>query len=295
MLKLRVPATSANMGPGFDCLGIALNMYNHYYIEEIDSGIQWEGCEEQYKNKDNLLYVSMQSCFERIGYTPKGLKIKMECNIPISRGLGSSAACIVAGVVAANELAGGVLNQKELLELATEIEGHPDNIAPALFGGMLVSVKEKSDVYFDRLKIAEGLKFCAIIPDFSLSTKTAREVLPKQIPYEHGVFNVGRTALMISALVSGKFELLKLGCEDKLHQIYRGELIENYKDIVEKCKELNSLGVFLSGAGPTIMVALRKEETQFYNGIKEFLRILNSKWTVTELIPSFEGVVVNRI
>ncbi|NFD78943.1 homoserine kinase [Clostridium botulinum] len=294
MVEVRVPATSANIGPGFDCLGVAVNIYNKFFVEEIEEGIIFEGCADKFKNENNLIYVAMKKCFDKIGYKPTGLRIKIESDIPVSRGLGSSAACVVGGIVSANELAGGALNKKELLDLAVEVEGHPDNVNPAFCGGMTASISDNREVIYSKVKVSEGIKFCALIPDFTLSTEKARAVLPKSVDYKDGIFNVGRTALMISALNNGDFHLIKYACKDKLHQDYRAKLIENFYSIKKQCEKLNSLGVFLSGAGPTIMVMLREEDKDFSKNIKSFLETLKNKWEVRELNIDKLGTVVNN-
>ncbi|WP_061316304.1 homoserine kinase [Clostridium botulinum] len=294
MVEVRVPATSANIGPGFDCLGVAVNIYNKFFVEEIEEGLIFEGCADKFKNENNLIYVAMKKCFDKIGYKPTGLRIKIESDIPVSRGLGSSAACVVGGIVSANELAGGVLNKKELLDLAVGMEGHPDNVNPAFCGGMTASISDNREVIYSKVKVSEGIKFCALIPDFTLSTEKARAVLPKSIDYKDGIFNVGRTALMISALNNGDFHLIKYACKDKLHQDYRAKLIENFYSIKKQCEKLNSLGVFLSGAGPTIMVMLREEDKDFSKNIKSFLETLKNKWEVRELKIDKLGTVVNN-
>ncbi|MHB8032884.1 homoserine kinase [Clostridium botulinum] len=294
MVEVRVPATSANIGPGFDCLGVAVNIYNKFFVEEIEDGLIFEGCADKFKNENNLIYVAMKKCFDKIGYKPTGLRIKIESDIPVSRGLGSSAACVVGGIVSANELAGGALNKKELLDLAVEVEGHPDNVNPAFCGGMTASISDNREVIYSKVKVSEGIKFCALIPDFTLSTEKARAVLPKSIDYKDGIFNVGRTALMISALNNGDFHLIKYACKDKLHQDYRAKLIENFYSIKKQCEKLNSLGVFLSGAGPTIMVMLREEDKDFSKNIKSFLETLKTKWEVRELKIDKLGTVVNN-
>ncbi|WP_123053642.1 homoserine kinase [Clostridium sp. JN-1] len=295
MVEVRVPATSANMGPGFDCLGIALNMYNRFYMEEIKEGLVFEGCEDKFKNEDNLVYVAAKRCFEKIGYKPTGLRIKIEGDIPVCRGLGSSAACVIGGVVGANELAGRVLNNQELLDLAVKVEGHPDNINPAFCGGMTVSISEDNKVFYNNIRVKEGIKFCALVPDFTLSTEKSRAVLPKSINYKDGIFNVGRTALLISSLNNGNFNLIKYACKDKLHEDYRAQLIENFYSIKEECQRLNCLGVFLSGAGPTIMVILEEEDKEFCKNIQSFLENLQSKWKARELNIDKEGTVLNNL
>ncbi|WP_432402539.1 homoserine kinase [Wukongibacter sp. M2B1] len=292
MIKVRVPATSANIGPGFDCLGLALNLYNVFSFEEIDKGLQFEGCDAEFANEDNLIYCSMKRCFEKIGYEARGIKIKIENEIPVSRGLGSSASCIVGGIIGANEIAGGVLTREEILELATEVEGHPDNVAPALLGGMIVAIKEDNHVFCSKISISDGLKFYTLIPDFRLSTEESRSVLPKTIDYKDGVFNVGRVSLLIAALTNGDFDLLRVASADRLHQSYRGKLIEGFDDIKKKCEDLGCLGVFLSGAGPTITVLDKDGNNKFYGEINSFLSILSNEWEVKSLDIDLEGARV---
>lgn len=294
MIKIRVPATSANLGPGFDCLGVALNLYNTFTFEEIDKGIEFIGCNEKFKNKDNLVYTSMQKCFDKVGYKSKGIRINMQCDIPVSRGLGSSAACILAGIMAANEIATGGLSLEEILEIATGIEGHPDNLAPALYGGIAVSIKDEQQIYVQQIKSNINFKFCALIPDFTLSTEKARSVLPKQISYEDALFNIGRTALLVASLSNGNIDMIRTGCEDKLHQSYRGKLINNYDDISRKCTELNSKGVFLSGAGPTIMNIINEENEEFAVEMINYLSVFKDKWTIKQLDIDYKGAIIEK-
>ncbi|RBP43984.1 homoserine kinase [Garciella nitratireducens] len=295
MIQISVPATSANMGPGFDCMGIALNIYNTFTIQEIQEGLNISGCPLQLCNEKNLIYQSMLQCFQVIGYPPKGYNIHIESKIPLSRGLGSSATCIIGGVLAANEIAGNPLSKKELLSIANKIEGHPDNIAPALFGGIVLSLYEEDKVYYNKLCLPKELKFCALIPDFSLSTQQAREVLPKKISYEDAIFNISHASLLISALLNGNYDLLKHACQDRLHQPYRGELIPHYHEIIEKCKDLDILCTFLSGAGPTIMTILRQENQNFVPSIKKYLNTLSHHWDVIELQMDLKGAQVKSI
>lgn len=292
MFKVIVPGTSANLGPGFDTLGIALNVYNEFTFEETHGGLEILGCEERYKNKDNLIYTSMLKTFKEIGYKKKGVKITINSEIPTSRGLGSSASCILAGVIGANQIAGSPLREEEIFKIATEIEGHPDNIAPALFGGLVTSIMEEEKIHYNTIEIADGLKFLALIPDFSLSTEESRQILPKEISHSDAVFNIGRVSIMLSALSNGKFELLKYGLKDKIHQKYRGSLIPNYHAIIEKCENMNVLGTYLSGAGPTIMVLVQENENDFIYKIEEFLSRFSDKWTVKKLLIDLEGAKI---
>lgn len=292
MIKVKVPATSANLGPGFDTLGLALNLYNTFSFEEKLEGLEINGCDPSYANEKNLVYTSMLKTFDKIGYKPKGVRIDMNTDIPISRGLGSSAACILGGVIGANELAKVYLSKEEILDIATEIEGHPDNIAPALFGGLIVSVMKDNNIYYDKINIANGIKFVALIPDFTLSTTKAREVLPSTISYKDAVYNVGRVSLLLSALSNGRFELLKVALEDRLHQPYRKKLIPRFDEILNKCYELGCLGAYLSGAGPTLMVIIKDNDMSFTTKIKTYLNSINYNRDVKELNLDLDGVSI---
>lgn len=289
MIKVRVPATSANIGPGFDTLGIALNLYNTISFEEIDSGVEILGVPEKYNSKRNLVYRSMIETFKKVGYSNLGIRIKEENTIPSSRGLGSSAACIVAGVVGASEIAKAKLTKDEILKIATEIEGHPDNIAPAIFGGFVISMVNKGNILYNKLNIEERFKFVALIPDFTLSTEKARAVLPRVIDYSAAVENVASVSMLLSSLVNGRLDLIKYGLKDNLHQPYRGKLIKNYFEIVEKCEKLGAIGVYISGAGPTVMCLRKIEDVEFNEEINYYLNTLNDDWSVKELEIDFNG------
>ncbi|MCR2044179.1 homoserine kinase [Anaerosalibacter massiliensis] len=291
MIKVKVPATSANLGPGFDTLGLALNLYNTFSFKEIPKGLEIEGCDNYYANEKNLVYTSMLKTFNKIGYETKGIRIEMDTDIPISRGLGSSAACILGGVMGANELAKASLSKDEILEIATEIEGHPDNIAPALFGGLVVSVMEDKNIYYNKIDIASEIKFVALIPDFTLSTTKSREVLPSTFNNKDAIYNIGRVSLLLSALSNGRFDLLKISLRDKVHQPYRKKLIPKVDEILNKCYELGSLGVYLSGAGPTIMAIVKKDDMNFTKRIKDYLNSINYNWNVKELDLDLSGAI----
>ena len=292
MIRVKVPATSANIGPGFDALGLALNLYNSFTFEEITQGLEIIGCDDRYNNSDHLVYTSMLKTFKKIGYKVKGIRISMDAHIPVSRGLGSSATCILGGVIGANELAGCPLSKDEVLNIATEIEGHPDNIAPALYGGIVVSIMEKNMVYFSKVHAAKGIKFVALIPGFILSTKEARNVLPSTVPYRDAVYNVSRVSLLISALANGRLDLLEQGVKDALHQPYRGNLIPYFNDIINISKTLGALGIYLSGAGPTIIAMVNKEDTRFTIGIRDYLKSIGLNWEIKELELDLTGVII---
>lgn len=289
MIRIQVPASTANLGPGFDSLGLALSMYNYFSFEEVPEGLEIVGAIETELDTENLVYVAMTETLKQIGYHPTGLKITLDTHIPISRGLGSSSTCIVAGVMGANELAGSPLSKEDIFKLATEIEGHPDNIAPALFGGLQASLKEATQLYHNELVVAPGLKFVALIPDFSLSTKSAREVLPERVSYGDAVDNISRVSLLLSALVNGRFELLKSSLKDNVHQPYRGPLIAGYDKVVRYIEQSDALGVYLSGAGPTIMAIVDENDIFLAHAIRKYLSSLGYHWEVVELHIEPEG------
>lgn len=297
MLEVIVPATSANIGPGYDCLGIALNLYNKFYFEEIDEGIIIEENEKEYINEDNLVYKSMLYFFEKVKpkIIPKGIKIKIVNEIPICRGLGSSATCIVAGLMGANYLSKSNLDKECILKLATEIERHPDNVAPAIYGNMIVSFMEDENIYYDTIKVPNNLRFCALIPDFELPTEKARSVLPKTIDHRDGVFNVSRATLLVTAIMNNNLNLLKVACKDKFHQEYRSPLVNDYDKIVDYSNNSNCLGTFLSGAGPTIISLTSDDNKDFLPKMQSYLSTLDNKWQIKDLHCDFNGVILNVI
>lgn len=293
MVKVRVPATSANMGPGFDSLGIAFNLYNNYELSEIDIGLEFEGIPKEFCNTENLIYEAMIKCFRKAKYKPSGLKIKVvKQDIPISRGLGSSSSCIVAGLIGANSIMGNKFSKDELLSIATKMEGHPDNVAPAIFGDLVVSVMQEKLTVYNKVNIKPGVKFIALIPDFKLSTKEAREVLPRELSLKQGIYNISRAALLVSCFSSGNYENLKYACDDSIHQSYRSKLINHYDEVYNKVYELGALGCFLSGAGPTIMTIVKNSDESFILGIKEYLKNNNIYWDVVELVVDNHGAVL---
>ena len=289
MIRVRVPATTANLGPGFDTLGLALTMYNVFSFEEIDEGLEIIGVPDKYNNKDNLTYRAMIKTFEKLTYKNKGIKISAKTEIPVSRGLGSSASCIVAGIVGANAIAKGNLDREDVLKIATEIEGHPDNVAPAIFGGLIVSLIDEGKILYNKFDISGGFKFTALIPDFTLSTEDARSALPQEINYKKAVDNVGRVSMLLSALANGRLDLLKYSLKDNLHQPYRGELIDDYFSIIKKSQELGALGCYLSGAGPTIMCLVEEGSQKFNEHISSYLSTLDNDWNVRDLELDKEG------
>ncbi|AOR24237.1 homoserine kinase [Clostridium taeniosporum] len=293
MIKVKVPATSANMGPGFDSIGMAVKLYNEFAFDEANDGLNFNGIPKEFCNEDNIIYKAMKYCFDKAGYRFKGLTISvLNQHIPISRGLGSSSSCIIGGLVGANEIIKGKFSKDELLEMAVEIEGHPDNVAPALFGGIVVAIDEDNKTLYNKIEIKDKVKFVTIIPDFRLSTEEARKVLPKQISRADGIYNIGRAALMFSCFFTDRYDLIRSACNDALHQNYRKQLIPHFDEVYNKCYELGALGCYLSGAGPTIMAIIDNGADGFSNSIKQYLKNQNIKWEVFELQADNKGAVV---
>lgn len=292
MVSVSVPATSANLGPGFDSIGLCFDLFNVFEFEEIEQGLYFEGFEEEFCNENNLIYVSMKALFDKIQFKPKGIKIKLvEQNIPIARGLGSSSSCIVAGLIGANAISGYQLSKDEILDIAVEIEGHPDNVAPALLGGLIVAALQDNKPYYSKIEVNKVVNFYALIPDFMLSTEEARKVLPKEISLKDGVYNVSRAALLVAAFAQGQYELLKIACSDKFHQPYRGKLIESYDDVMNECNKNKALSVYLSGAGPTIM-AISEEKEFFKEKMRTWLVQNKMNWDIIELKINNQGAII---
>lgn len=294
MIKIQVPATTANIGPGFDCFGIALNLYNTFYFEEQTSGISIDGCPDKYKNKDNLILTSFITTLEKLNTKFNGIKIKIDSKIPISSGLGSSSSCILAGVMAANALSNGNLTTDDILNIATSIEGHPDNLTPALLGGFTVStVREK--VYYKKFDIAENLNFISMTPNFNLETTTSRLILPKDVTFKDAVYNINTASFVLLAFVTKEYSLLKNFCSDRLHEPYRSNLIPDFNKIKSFCNEMDFLATYLSGAGPTIMSISNKDTVDFTSKLKLYLDKLDNEWNVNILKCNNTGTKITYL
>ena len=257
-VRVRVPASTANLGPGFDALGMALGLYNEIEVEiagtGLTLGVEGEGAEKlQSLGERNLVARSVTGTLLRLGVRADGVRVRMLNRIPLSRGLGSSSAAAMGGVAAAVALAGARLDFEELLDLALPFEGHPDNITPALLGGLTVSTVVEGKVRCVKLPVPDGLQAIAVIPEFHLSTAKARNVLPPTVPRADAVFNVGRVALFLAAMQAGRLDLLREAAQDRLHQPYRAPLVPGMQEVLMEGNRAGALACFLSGAGPTLL------------------------------------------
>ncbi|MBQ8894936.1 MAG: homoserine kinase [Clostridia bacterium] len=280
MVKLRVPASTANLGPGFDSFGCALSLYNEYTFEKCDH-LEITGCPVEYCNERNLTVVAIKKTLQAMDQPWEGLKMEVDAHIPVSSGLGSSAAMIVAGAKGANALYGNPLSDQQLFELCTEMEGHPDNIAPAFFGGMTVSVMEQGKPLTVRFPVHPELRFLVLIPDFSLSTKMARSVLPQTISRADAIFNESHAGLLTIALERGDEALIRAAMQDRLHQPYRRSLIKDIDAVEKAAMEAGAISFCISGAGPTCL-CLTKDPT-LAGRLQDHLSTPNSRWKVLDL------------
>lgn len=296
MIKIRVPATSANLGSGFDSLGIALKHYNRVMMEEFD-GISISTSDSTAVPTDdkNLIYTSAKFLYDLCGKKFYGLKLIQENNIPMTRGLGSSSACIVAGLTGANELMKKPLSKDDLVNVAARLEGHPDNSTPAILGGLVTAVFDGNHVYSAKVPISGRIKFAAFIPDFELKTEVARAALPTEISHKDAVFNLSRSALMTASLFSGKLENLRIASDDRLHQPYRLKFIDGAQDIFNLAYECGAYAAFISGAGPTLMAMINVTDISFKAKAEKELSKKFPHWKLTMLDCDEDGAFVETI
>lgn len=269
-VSVKVPATSANLGPGFDCLGMALPIYNIVTIDETvlpGTGVEINVLSDEIdvdnliidhipKDENSVVYKAVEMLYNSIGQTPSELKINIQTSIPVTRGLGSSAAVIVGALVAANKLLGNPADESALLSIATEIEGHPDNVTPAIVGGLVMSSLENDgSIIYRKLEWPEEWAVTVCIPDVELATEISRSVVPKEVPMEDAVFNLKRMGMFIHAVNNADAELMKVALTDRLHQPYREKLVPGLKELTEAFRhEDDVLGCVLSGAGSSMVI-----------------------------------------
>ena len=286
-VTIRVPATTANLGPGFDAFGCALSLYTDVTFEETEAGLEITGCDEAFTGPDNLAYTAYCAVLGSLSEEVKGVKIHIDAQIPIGRGLGSSAALLVAGAMAANVLRGNRLSTQGLMNITNAMEGHPDNLAPAFFGGLTASMVDNGLPITVSFPLHPDWEILALIPDFELHTHFARSVLPTQIPRADAVYNLSHGAMVLKALELGDEKLLRNAMQDALHQPYRKKLIPDY-DASEGLVRTSGAAFCLSGAGPTLLCITRNKK------VRELLEkrldsITGTKWEIRPLHVEFQG------
>jgi homoserine kinase len=257
-VTIRVPATTANLGAGFDCIGAALSLYNEFKLRKIATEsltIAVRGLEATRVSIDgsNLAYQAFVKLYERIDRQPPVIQLEIELGVPLARGLGSSATAIVGGLLGANAIAGNPLSPAEVMQLAIEMEGHPDNVVPALIGGCRLAATVKDGWAIADIPWHSSIVPVVAIPDFELSTSAARSVLPSDYSRADAIFNTAHLGLMVRGLETGNTEWLSAGLVDRIHQPYRQQLIPGYADVESAVVAAGGYGMVISGAGPTLL------------------------------------------
>ena len=255
-VRINIPASTTNLGPGFDVLGMALKLYNTIEMEESRSGlnIEVEGEGEKILSRDetNLVYQSSKAIFDKIGGKIPPLNIKLINSIPLARGLGSSGTAIIGGLMGANAISGAGLSYEDILNIAADIDGHPDNVAASIFGGLVIASSTENGIAYMKIIPPRTLSVVAVVPDFHLFTTDARAILPASVDLKTAVFNISRSSLLVAAMATGDFRHLGISMEDRLHQPYRAMLIPGIDDVFKAAKNENA-AVAISGAGSSIV------------------------------------------
>ena len=289
-VTIRVPATTANLGPGFDSFGCALQLYTDVTFEETDCGLEITGCDQAFTGPDNLAYVAYCAVLASLSEEVKGVKIHIDAHIPGCRGLGSSAALLVAGAMGANMLHGNRLSTQGLLNITNAMEGHPDNLAPAFFGGLTASMVDNGLPVTVNFPLHPDWEIVALVPDFDMPTVKARAVLPEQVSRADAIYNVAHGALVLKALELGDEKLLRTAMQDKLHQPYRKHMVADY-EVIEGIARTSGAAFCLSGAGPTLLCITRDKTLK--DKLAEKLPALTTQnWEIMPLHVAFEGAKV---
>ncbi len=288
------PATTANMGPGFDCIGMAFEMWNELTVErgEFHVSIEGEGAGELPEDSRNLVVTGVEAAFHAAGQDVPPLRYLCRNRVPHGRGLGSSSAAIAAGLIAGSALAGADLPIERIVTLAADLEGHPDNVAPAIYGGCTVGVHDGERWIIDSIPIPDDLSAVIFVPDLHTNTHESRARLPHRIPRSDAVYNIGRAALLVSALHKGKLELLKQATQDRLHQPLRGQAFPALPRLIKAALNGGAHGAFLSGAGPTVMALTTGREVTVSYEMAEAARISEVPGKPAILKPSLRGAYV---
>ena len=253
MIRISVPATSANLGIGYDTLGMAVSLYSHFTFERADE-LTITGCPEEFRNANNLVYVSLVDALAEWGEEPFGVSIDIQTEVPVARGLGSSSTCVVAGIMAAAALTGHTVTREELVAMATRVEGHPDNVAPAILGAAVCSFTPDGRLpRCLRYNVSDRLRFVTVIPPYEVHTSEARKVVPQEVPLSTAVWQMGRVAGLTRGLETGDASLIADANDDRLQEPYRRALIPDYDAIRETCLAGGAKTMWISGSGSTLM------------------------------------------
>ncbi len=299
-IEVMAPATTANLGPGFDCLGMALDLWNRLEVLPAEPGagdapsveVFGEGAGELATDSGNLTYRAMQFLYTEAALEMPPLRLRCHNAIPLSRGLGSSAAAIAGGLVAANARCGGLFSPNELLEMAATIEGHPDNVAAAVLGGLQLVVSDGPQLYTAPIPAPPELHTVLFIPETRIATADARAVLPRQVSVADAVFNMGRVALLVAGMGFNRPEYLEVATQDKLHQPYRQPLFPAVKTIFAAARAAGALGVFVSGSGSTVLALTEGREMTVAYEMFEAARLTGVPGRLEVTRPTSQGAYV---
>lgn len=294
-LQIRVPASSANLGPGFDCMGMALDWWNTIHVEPIARGLEIECPHGLPRNKDNAVVQGLALVYERAKRKMPPVRLQMDAVIPIASGLGSSSAALVGGMLAGNALMGNPFSRDHLVTFATLLEGHPDNVAPALLGGLVVAVQEGEFVLAARIALPRHLRTVVFVPAQSLLTKVSRGVLPSRVPRADAIYNAGRTALWIAALYEKRLDWLNQATRDRLHQPYRAKLVRGMDELFDAARNAGAKGVALSGAGPSIIAFTQGNTNKVAREMERTAERIGVEGKIRVVAPSTHGAQVERI
>lgn len=259
--QLKIPATSANLGPGFDCIGMALTLYNELRLSEGDElylEVEGEG-KGQVDPRDNLVLTAYREGFKALGREIPPVHMHALNRVPFSRGLGSSSAAIVAGLAACYVMSGQALDRATAIRVASRLDGHPDNVLPALLGGVIVATEEAGEIYYSKLRTPTKLCIKALVPDYPLPTKEARQALPPHYDQSDAIYNLGHMGLLVAALEREDLTLFQAALHDRLHEAYRLNLMPGMNEVREAALEAGALAALVSGAGSTLLILSEKE------------------------------------
>lgn len=291
MVKVRVPATSANLGCGFDTLGIALTLYTEFEFEIIENGVEFYGFPKEYANEKNLVYTSLKKTLNILNKKISGVKISVKSKVPISRGLGSSATCVVGGIYGAYLLTETKINKDEIFNIATQIEGHPDNVSPAIYGGLSAScLTENKEALTVKYNIDDRFIFLALVPNFETSTEQARLIMPNKYIKQDVIYSLSRLGVVLKAFETYDKLLLKKATGDKIHEPYRKKIINEYNEVKNICESIDSISFLISGSGSTLLNIIENEEN--IEKIELKLKKLKHNWQIIKLKADTKGTVV---
>lgn len=290
-----VPATTANLGVGFDCLGAALSMANEFQFalaernNRLNILVEGEEADKVSTGEHNLAYRAVSYLYHKIGQIPPNLEIKVKLGVPLARGLGSSATAIVGGLLGANSLMGNPFDRSEIAQMAIAIEGHPDNVVPALMGNCLLSVAEAGEWQICPIAWHQDIIPVVAIPDFELSTKAARSVLPNEYSRGDAIFNISRMGLLLKALETNNGEWLRTALADKLHQPYRQQLIKGYDEVRQAAMTAGAYGVVISGAGPTLLALTNPSR------VEKVATSMTEAWSHLGVKATVQSLTIDRV